>query len=119
SPNWRVTSVVVLGVAALLLGRPSRPAGQSTGLVAAYGFNEGTGTTVADLSGNNLAGTSVGATWTTGRFGNALSFNGTSSYVDLGNPAALQLTGSMTIEAWIRAAANPTNDGEIVAKSSG
>ena len=32
------------------------------GLVAAYGFNEGTGTTVADLSGNNNNGTISGAT---------------------------------------------------------
>jgi chitodextrinase len=86
--------------------------------VAAYGFNEGTGSTVSDLSGHNLTGTIVGATWTNqGKYGNALSFNGTSSYVDLGNPAALQLTGSMTLEAWVKAAANPTNDGQIVAKS--
>src|SRR6476619_6905792 len=89
------------------------------GLVAAYNFNEGTGTTVADVSGNNLTGTVVGATWTTGRYGNALSFNGSSSYVDLGNPVALQLTGSMTLEAWIFATANPANDGQIIAKSSG
>jgi len=51
-------------------------------------------------------------------YGGALSFNGSTSYVELGNPAALQLTGSMTVEAWVKAAANPSNDGEIVAKSS-
>jgi len=88
------------------------------GLVAAYNFNEGTGTTVADVSGNNLSGTIVGASWTTGRYGNGLSFDG-ASYVDLGNPAALQLSGSMTLEAWIFATANPTNDGQIISKSSG
>jgi chitodextrinase len=88
------------------------------GLVAAYSFDEGSGTTVTDLSGHNLNGTIVGATWTTnGKYGNALSFDGTSSYVDLGNPAALQLTGSMTVEAWVNAAANPADDGQIVAKS--
>jgi hypothetical protein len=91
-----------------------------TGLVAAYAFDEGTGTTVSDKSGNNLTGTIAGATWTTaGRYGNALSFNGTSSYVDLGNPSKLQITGSMTWSAWIKAAANPPDDGQIVAKSSG
>jgi len=102
-----------------LLARPSQPAGQSIGLVAAYGFNEGAGSTVADLSGNSITGTIVGATWVTGRYGSALSFNGNSSYVDLGNPAALQLTSSMTIEAWVKAAANPADDGQIVAKSNG
>jgi len=91
-----------------------------SGLLAAYSFSEGSGTTVSDSSGNNIKGTIVGATWTAaGRYGSGLSFNGTSSYVDLGNPAALQLTGSMTAEAWIKAAANPPDDGEIVAKSNG
>jgi len=91
-----------------------------SGLVAAYSFSQGSGTTVSDNSGNNLAGMIVGATWTTaGKYGNALSFNGTSSYVDLGNPAALQLTGSMTLEAWVNAAADPTDDGQIIAKSDG
>src|SRR6185436_2065164 len=36
------------------------------GLVAAYAFNEGTGTTVADVSGNNNNGTISGTTWSTG-----------------------------------------------------
>jgi hypothetical protein len=111
---------LALVVAAVLVtGRSSRSVAQSApGLVAAYGFNEGTGVAASDLSGNNLTGTLVGATWTTsGKFGKALSFNGSSSYVDLGNPAALQLTGSMTLEAWVRAAANPADDGQIVAKS--
>ena len=89
------------------------------GLVAAYAFDEGTGTTVADASGHSLTGTISGATWTTGgKYGNALSFNGTSSYVDLGNPTSLQLTGSMTVSAWVKAAANPADDGQIVAKSN-
>ena len=47
----------------------------------------------------------------------ALSFNGSSSYVDLGNPALLQITGSMTWSAWVEAAANPAADGQIVAKA--
>ena len=88
------------------------------GLVAAYNFNEGSGTTVTDASGNGITGNIFGATWTTGgRNGNALSFNGSSSYVDLGNPALLQITGSMTWSAWVEAAANPADDGQIVAKS--
>src|SRR5262249_18450541 len=42
-----------------------------------------------------------------------------SSFVDLGNPALLQLTGSMTLEAWIKISSNPADDGQIVAKDSG
>jgi len=86
--------------------------------VAAYGFDEGSGTTVTDASGNGITGNIIGATWTTeGRNGNALSFNGSSSYVDLGNPALLQITGSMSFIAWVKAAANPADDGQIVAKA--
>jgi hypothetical protein len=112
------TAILVIGSLVFLISDSSFCRAQS-GLVAAYGFDEGSGTTVKDSSGNNLTGTIVGATWTTGgMYGNALSFNGTSSYVDLGNPPGLQLTGSITIEAWVKAAANPSNDGEIVAKAS-
>jgi hypothetical protein len=91
-----------------------------TGLVAAYAFDEGSGTTVSDASGHGLTGTIVGAaTWTTSaKYGKALSFNGTTSYVDLGNPTALRLTGSMTLSAWVNAAANPADDGQIIAKSN-
>jgi glucose/arabinose dehydrogenase len=87
--------------------------------VAAYGFEEGSGTTARDSSGNGLTGTIVGAAWTSaGKYGNALSFNGTSNYVDLGNPTKLRLTGSMTWSAWIYATGNPPDDGQIVAKSN-
>ncbi len=90
------------------------------GLVAAYAFNEGTGSIVSDASGNGNTGQIYGATWTTnGRFGDALSLNGTSSYVDLGTPSSLKTTGSMTWSAWVMASGIPPDDGQIVAKSDG
>ena len=54
------------------------------GLVAAYSFDQGSGTAVADASGNNNTGSIVGTTpWTTaGKFDGALSFNGTNSRVE-------------------------------------
>ena len=73
----------------------------STGLVAAYGFDEGTGSTVNDLSGNGNTGTLNGAIWTTGRFGGALSFNGSSAYVSVNDSSSLDLTTAMTLEAWV------------------
>src|SRR5260221_223969 len=81
---------------------PSSARAQTPGLMAAYAFNEGAGTTVADVSGHNSTGTISGATWTTaGRFGNALVFNGTSALVSIPNAASLQLTTGMTLEAWV------------------
>jgi glucose/arabinose dehydrogenase/chitodextrinase len=72
------------------------------GLVAAYAFNEGSGNTVNDLSGNGNNGTITGAAWTpAGRFGGALSFNGTSNRVQIPASSSLNLSTAMTLEAWI------------------
>src|SRR6185437_2417550 len=50
------------------------------GLVAAYSFDEGSGNTVTDLSGNGNNGTLTNTTWTnSGKFGNALVFDGSDS----------------------------------------
>jgi chitodextrinase len=88
------------------------------GLVAAYAFNEGAGTTVADVSGNGNTGTIGGATWTTlGKFGNALVFNGTSAQVTVPNAASLQLTTGMTLEAWVFPTAAPTGWRSVVTKN--
>src|SRR5689334_9457365 len=71
----------------------------ATGLVAAYGFEENTGTTTADVSGSNNGGTLNGATWTTaGKFGNALSFNGTSNWVTVADANSLDITTAITME---------------------
>jgi PKD repeat protein len=76
------------------------------GLVAAYGFDEGAGTITADSSGNGNAGSLSAAAWTpAGRYGSALSFNGTSSKVVVGDADSLDLTTALTVEAWVRPAA--------------
>ena len=41
-------------------------------------------------------------TQNTGRVGGALDFNGTNSYVGLGNPAGLNFAGRITLAAWVR-----------------
>ncbi|MBE7444943.1 MAG: LamG domain-containing protein [Planctomycetia bacterium] len=43
---------------------------------ARYMFEEGAGTIATDLSGNNRNGTITGATWTTGKIGGGLNFDG-------------------------------------------
>ena len=88
--------------ASILTTSTKTAAASSSGLVAAYGFNEGSGTTVTDSSGNGNNGTISGATWTTaGKYGDALQFNGTSSVVTIPNSSSLQLTTGMTLEAWV------------------
>ena len=90
------------------------------GPVTALGFHEGDGTTTADQTGNGIHGTLQGAAWTSsGKFGRAVSFNGSNSYIDLGNAAPLQMAGSMTLSAWVLPTVHPPDDGQIVAKSDG
>jgi hypothetical protein len=81
---------------------PAPGAPGPSGLVAAYSFDETSGSTVADSSGNSNTGTlgaGVGRS-SQGRFGGALVFNGDSS-VTVPNSASLNLTTGMTLEAWV------------------
>jgi hypothetical protein len=78
------------------------PAG-SANLVGAWGFDETTGTTAADASGQSNTGTITGATHSAaGKFGGALSFNGTSNWVTVPDANSLDLTTGMTLEAWVQ-----------------
>jgi len=55
-----------------------------------------------DASGSGNTGAVGTATWTTqGKFGNALSFNGTSAEVTVADSPSLRLTSGMTLEAWV------------------
>jgi methionine-rich copper-binding protein CopC len=77
----------------------------TAGLVAAYTFNEGSGTTLTDSTSNHNNGTISNATWAPGRFGgSALSFNGVNSWVTINSSSSLNLTTGMTLEAWVNPA---------------
>jgi len=54
--------------------------------VGEWSFDEGSGLSAYDRSGNGNTGTLTnGPTWTTGKIGKALKFDGVNDYVDLGN----------------------------------
>ncbi len=73
--------------------------------VAAYSFDEGSGTTVKDAIGSHT-GTISGATWSSsGKYGSALSFDGTNDLVSIVDAADLDLTSTFTLDAWV----NPTS----------
>ena len=96
-----MAALSVLG-AAFCWSRISAQAAPLPGLAAAYAFNEGSGPSAADISGNNLNGTLSGAAWTTqGKFGGALSFDGVNDWVTVPDAAVLDLTTGMTVEAWV------------------
>ena len=99
------TATVALTVTQPLAPPPTAPTNTSAGnpgLVAAYPFDEGTGTTVHDVSGNGNNGTISNVTWTTaGKYGDALVFNGTNALVTINDSSSLHLTTGMTLEAWV------------------
>jgi hypothetical protein len=72
------------------------------GLVGFWKLNEGSASTAADSSGNNLHGTIAGdPAWVTGPADYALKFDG-DDYVDLGNDSSLNITAQITVAAWIK-----------------
>jgi len=90
-------------VAILLAGAlvPS-PALATSGPIAAYSFDEGTGTTVNDSAGNH-DGTITGADWVGGKFGTALDFDSSArDLVTVADANELDLTSAFTLEAWVR-----------------
>jgi len=79
--------------------------GADVSVVGLWHFDEGSGIVAVDLSGNENHGTINGATWTTGKIGSALNFDGVDDYVDCGQGASLNIRNEITIEAWVN-----TND---------
>jgi RHS repeat-associated protein len=76
---------------------------RQAGLVGAYSFDQGSGTTLADASGAANSGTIAGAAWSaTGRFGKALDFDGVNDNVTVPESSTLNVGNRFTIEAWIR-----------------
>jgi autotransporter-associated beta strand protein len=74
-------------------------------LVGHWKFDDGSGSTLGDSSGNSLNGTLSGSpVWAPGHTGTtgdySLQFNG-SNYVSLGNPADLAIIGDQTISMWL------------------
>jgi hypothetical protein len=70
-----------------------------------YGFEENAGSTTVDVSPNSNNGNLTSTSWTTsGRYGNAVTYNGTSSRVR--SSSNVSVGTSFTYEAWVL---NPGN----------
>ena len=81
-----------------------------TDLVGLWHFDEGSGTTAYDTSGENNNGAVEGASYVDNpTMGQALSFDGVGDYVGCGNDTSLNITNAITIEAWVKPSGFPTN----------
>lgn len=94
----------------------AQPAGNVTGLVAYWPFEEASGTvsgTIADRSGNGFTGSlyyfqAPNGVVAGGKFGNGLSLDGSSDHIRVTDTTSslLDITGSFTLEAWYQYSAS-------------
>lgn len=93
----RMRALFVLIAAVFMVGSASAD------MVAHWTFDEGNGQTAYDSAGSNN-GTIYGATWTAGKIGGALSFNGTDNYVNVLDSPSLRFDRSdgFSIAYWAK-----------------
>jgi len=100
-------------------GQITRRTPSNNGLVGYWSFNEGRGGQAGDSSGNGNTGTITGASWVNGKRGKALSFNGSSDYVDAGDKSNLNFgTGDFSISLWYKSGQLNTDRRGLIVKAS-
>ena len=89
----------------------------SAELVGYWKFDEGSGTTAVDSSGQGNDGTLKGAPeWAVGQLGDALDFDGSSDYVEVPHNPSLSITEAITIAAWSYMSTGASGEMAIVSK---
>jgi hypothetical protein len=84
--------------------------------IAEYKMDEGTGTIAYDTSGDGNDGTISGTTWTQGKYGKALSFDGSSSLA-VSDSISTRANGDFSVSAWVKANAYSTGNQPQIAQS--
>ncbi|MBI2550034.1 fibronectin type III domain-containing protein [Candidatus Woesearchaeota archaeon] len=104
-------------------------------LVGYWRFEDDADTNASDFTSNNNNGTLVGFGCTaadcnltggaggvasgfvsSGKRGKGMAFDGVDDYVEFANQSSLNLTGALTIEAWVMKIGSPSNERGIVAR---
>jgi hypothetical protein len=118
-----LASLMILGVWTIsgnLLGDRSPPTPGTDSLEAHWTFDESGGRVALDSSGHGLNGKyHLEPKRVAGPMGAAVKLDGRTDYIDFGKPAALRLTSSVTISAWIKSTSYPFDDAAIVSTYSG
>ena len=97
---------VVLAIGLSLPMATPVAASPEPGIVGLWHLDEGTGSIASDSSGNNNDGAITNATWASGKFGSALSFDGDGDYVQLPASKTIVNTTTFTVEAWFKTSLN-------------
>ena len=83
---------------------PKAKADITSGLVGHWTFDEGSGTTASDASGNNNTGTVInGPVWEAGKINSGLTLDGVNDYVNIPHSNSLNISGTqITLSAWLK-----------------
>lgn len=94
--------------------------------IAYWRLDEGAGITMYDdttsdndgtLSLGSLGNTALGNAWVNGKFGKALSFDGTDDSVSVDDATSLDLSEGITVSAWVKPASVSGTNHEVLQKS--
>lgn len=117
--DYNQGSATVFGITNLTVGSTSNSAlycvpgstDYCASPVAEWKFEEGIGTTAYDTSGNNNHGIfgagSSAPTWTIGKVGKGVSFDGVSDYVNIGDIYTIG-TGDFSVNSWVKGSNSST-----------
>lgn len=103
-----VTMTILCLFAHQFLGRAAAETASTSqdvtrGLLGHWTFDDGSGSTARDVSGRSNHGSVMGnAKWTKGVIGGALVLDGKDDFVSIANENAFDITGNITVTAWIR-----------------
>ena len=71
--------------------------------VGDWRMNEGSGTVLVDSSASANNGTIIGTpTWVAGQHGQAIRFDGTTDYATVADNSSLDISGAITMAAWVK-----------------
>jgi hypothetical protein len=103
----------IIGLAA------TSPAYATTGLVASWRFDEGSGAVLHDTSGFGNNGVISGdVQWVSGLSSSALSFDGNTGRVRVPDSSSLDPASAVSVSVWVRAAGLPGDFKYILAKGA-
>ncbi len=97
--NYAYGAIVILVVATVL----ATPLATRAEIVGAWLFDEGSGATTKDATGQQADGELLGgADWDTGRFGGGILFDGSTGHVQIPDPDQVLIPPNMTAMAWVK-----------------
>jgi hypothetical protein len=101
----RKEAAALLTVLGLLIAAPAKA---DTSLVGWWHFNEGAGTVANDASGYGHNGTvSAGAPWAPGVWGTGISFDGSTTRVQVPDTSTFEPASAVSVTAWVKASGSP------------